>query len=300
MREAEPYTHHAVASADGTTIGYRQLGSGPGLVLLHGGTNAAQHMMRMARLLADAFTVYLPDRRGRGTSGPYGPAYRIEREDDDLAAVVHATGARFVFGPANGALFALHGSIALTQVERVVAYEPLLFLGQPGIDQFHALFVTMQDMIRAGRLGDAMDYSAAQMATIEAQRGAYPAWTAAVLRHVPAAAYNTFLRLERPRRGDVAWRDLLHALPDELKLVIATDGTLDSYRQLEAATLLLHGAKSHPVFAATARALHEVLPNSKVVQLPGLNHDAAQTYGHPDAIAAATRVFLSQGAPDVR
>ena len=31
-----PYTIGSVISADGTTIGYRQIGSGPGLVLLHG------------------------------------------------------------------------------------------------------------------------------------------------------------------------------------------------------------------------------------------------------------------------
>ena len=295
MTRAPRYTTGSTTSADGTTIGYRQFGNGPGLVLLHGGTNAAQHMMRLGRLLADAFTIYLPDRRGRGRSGPYGPDYRIEREDEDLAAVVHATGAGYVFGPANGGLFALHGSIGLAQVERVVSYDPLLFLGQPGIDQFQELFGTICRQIRAGHLGEAMRYSAAQVATIEARRGAYPGWVAALLRHVPVAAFDLYLRLERPPEGTVAWRDLLRALPDELGLVIATQGTLDSYRSLDAATLLLFGGKSHPVFEATAQALHGVLPTSTVVRLPGINHDAAQTYGHPDAIAAATRDFL--GAP---
>ena len=60
----------SVISADGTLIGYRQLGQGPGLVLVHGAMESAQSHMQLAEALADTFTVYLPDRRGRGMSGP--------------------------------------------------------------------------------------------------------------------------------------------------------------------------------------------------------------------------------------
>ena len=77
-----------LVSADGTRIGYGRLGEGPSVILLHGAVNASQHMMKLGRALADAFTVYLPDRRGRGMSGAFGPAYGIQREDEDLAAIV--------------------------------------------------------------------------------------------------------------------------------------------------------------------------------------------------------------------
>ena len=106
-------TTGSVVSADGTRIGYRRLGQGPGVILLHGGVNASQHMMKLGRALADAFTMYLPDRRGRGMSGAYGPAYGIQREDEDLAAMIEHTAAERVFGPANGGLFALRGAIGL-------------------------------------------------------------------------------------------------------------------------------------------------------------------------------------------
>jgi alpha-beta hydrolase superfamily lysophospholipase len=85
-----------VVSADGTKIGYRRLGRGSSVILLHGGVNASQHMMKLGQALADAFTVYLPDRRGRGMSGAYGPTYSIKREDEDLAALVEHTGAECV------------------------------------------------------------------------------------------------------------------------------------------------------------------------------------------------------------
>lgn len=58
------YTTGTVTSADGTTIGYRRLGSGPGVVLLSGGFLAAQHYMDLAGALSGAFTVYVVDRRG--------------------------------------------------------------------------------------------------------------------------------------------------------------------------------------------------------------------------------------------
>jgi pimeloyl-ACP methyl ester carboxylesterase len=111
-------TTGSVVSADSTRIGFRSLGRGPGVILLHGGVNASQHMMKLGRALGDAFMVYLPDRRGRGMSGAFGPAYCIQREDEELAALVEHTGAERVFGPVNGGLFALHGAIGRRQVRR--------------------------------------------------------------------------------------------------------------------------------------------------------------------------------------
>jgi len=285
-----------VTSADGTTIGYRQLGRGPGLVLLHGGVNAAQHMMKLGLALADSYTVYLPDRRGRGMSGPSGREYSIEREDEDLAAVVSRTGAEFVFGPADGGLFALHGAIGLDQVSKVAAYEPLLMLGHRDDAEIRRVFTTMQGLIRSGRGGEAIVFSTAESATRAARDGHFPAWLAAALRRVPVRSTGRLVDLLfrlQPARGDtVAWRDLLAALPDELDLVLATQGTLDEYRRLEADVLLMYGGKTDPIFVTTAQELHRVLPRSAVVRLPGLNHDSAQTYGKPAAIAAALREFF--------
>ena len=43
--ETEVVTTGSVVSADGTRIGFRRLGRGPSVILLHGGVNASQHMM---------------------------------------------------------------------------------------------------------------------------------------------------------------------------------------------------------------------------------------------------------------
>lgn len=89
---AIPYTTGSVTSA-GTTIGYRQVGSGPGLLLLHGGMQASQHYMRLAAALANSFTVYLPDRRGRGLSGSPGEQHSLAQECEDVAVLLDKTDA---------------------------------------------------------------------------------------------------------------------------------------------------------------------------------------------------------------
>ena len=107
------YTTGSVTSADGTTIGHRQNGSGPGAILLGGGYLAAQHYMQLAGALSGAFTVYVPDRRGRGLSGPHGDRYCMARECEDVDALLTKTSAHFVSGHSSGGLIALQAALTL-------------------------------------------------------------------------------------------------------------------------------------------------------------------------------------------
>ena len=61
-----------------------------------------------------------------------------------------------MFGVADGALFALHGALSLPNIERVAAYEPLLFLDQPGLDGFLDFMQQFDEQLAEGRLGDAI------------------------------------------------------------------------------------------------------------------------------------------------
>src|SRR5262249_48752066 len=112
-----------VTSADGTIIGYRQMGSGPGLIILHGGVRASHNYLRLAELLAKAFTISIPDRRGRGLSGPAGEDFSIAKECEDLHALMQQTGARIVSGHSAGAVIALEAALTLP-IEKLVLYEP--------------------------------------------------------------------------------------------------------------------------------------------------------------------------------
>src|SRR5262245_28037121 len=92
------FAKHSVTSKDGTTIGFRRLGHGPGLILLHGGMKSSEDFLKLGKALSDAFTVYLPDRRGRGLSGPPGDHFGVQREVEDVQAIIAETGAPNIFG----------------------------------------------------------------------------------------------------------------------------------------------------------------------------------------------------------
>src|SRR2546423_1594204 len=101
----ERYSTGSVVSKDGTIIGYRQVGNGPAVILLHGAMESAQSHMQVAEALADRFTIYLPDRHGRGLSGPYREDHSIETDVQDMAALLRKTGAPDVLGGSSGPLF---------------------------------------------------------------------------------------------------------------------------------------------------------------------------------------------------
>lgn len=85
MANSAPSTH-AVHSDDGTSITYARSGTGPPILLVHGGGADASSFVLVARELARSHTVLLMDRRGRRE--PIEPStYAIEREYEDLAAV---------------------------------------------------------------------------------------------------------------------------------------------------------------------------------------------------------------------
>ena len=121
---ADQMTAGAVTSADGTSIGYLRLGQGPAVVLLHGSNESARSHTQLALALADAFTVYLPDRRGRGLSGPHRPDHGMRTEVEDLRAVVAVSGAQKVFGVSVSALIALQAARTVPAIRQVAAYEP--------------------------------------------------------------------------------------------------------------------------------------------------------------------------------
>jgi hypothetical protein len=78
-----PAPASSVRSADGTTIAYRQAGDGPGVVLIHG-SGQSSDLTSLARELSDTFTVYVPERRGRGGSGPCTSGHSLQQEIEDL------------------------------------------------------------------------------------------------------------------------------------------------------------------------------------------------------------------------
>lgn len=116
-----------VASADGTRIACFSSGDGPPLLLVHGTT--ADHV-RWSTILDDLephATVHAIDRRGRGASGD-GAAYALEREYEDVAAVVDHIAATSgqkvdVLGHSHGGFVAFGAARMSDNVRSLMLYE---------------------------------------------------------------------------------------------------------------------------------------------------------------------------------
>ncbi len=130
MTSAEPSarTDGVVTSEDGTRIAWSRMGSGPDLVMVHsvGVSRATMPQPTLAEALADTFTVWSYDRRGKGDSGDTDP-YDVQREVEDLTAIIGlASGPVTVYGFSSGATLALLAAAAGAPIERLALLEPPL------------------------------------------------------------------------------------------------------------------------------------------------------------------------------
>jgi pimeloyl-ACP methyl ester carboxylesterase len=143
-------TESYITSQDGTRIGYLQRGSGPGLVLVQGAMGTAYNYDDLANVLASSFTVYTPDRRGRGMSPkPYTADYTIARDVEDIDALLAATGASRVFGLSSGAMITLEAVRTLPRITQAAVYEPPFY--RDGIS--HTGIQALNAEIESGNLG---------------------------------------------------------------------------------------------------------------------------------------------------
>ena len=113
-----------VLSADGTQIPYWYSGEGPPLLLVHGALADRIAWILIQPLLAERFTVYAMNRRGREASGEPAP-HTIEREFEDIVAVVDAIAEPVhLLGHSGGALCALGAALLTDRLRSLTLYEP--------------------------------------------------------------------------------------------------------------------------------------------------------------------------------
>ncbi len=112
-----------VKSKDGTAIAYTRGGDGPAVVLVGGGLDDGSENATLIPTLADSFTVASYARRGRGDSGDT-PPYSLEREIEDLAAVVDELGGHaHAFGSSSGGALLLEAAAAGLSLDRIALWE---------------------------------------------------------------------------------------------------------------------------------------------------------------------------------
>jgi pimeloyl-ACP methyl ester carboxylesterase len=262
------------ASAVITDIGWRTFGGGPKVVLLHGGLQTSANFTRLARLLATTHTVYVPDRRGRGQSGPASPGHGLRAEIEDLRAVLDETGARDVFGLSSGAVVALRAAIEMP-IDRLALYEPPLKHG--GHDPVGWLSQYEKELARGRK--------AAAFVTVTKGTGEMRRVPRGVL--IPLAG----LLIRNGRGREIG--DLIPTMRLDAAVVEDAAGPLDLYRDVRADTLLLGGDRSPAYLKGVLNGLEPVLPRVRRVTLTGVGHLAADNSGKPELVAAELRRFFS-------
>lgn len=282
----------SAASADGTEIGYCSLGEGPGLIIVGGVLSDGSTYLPLAQRLAGRFEVHLVDRRGRPRSGPQQSGHSIEHECADLIAVAEVTGATAVFGHSFGGLVALETARRRPEFELMYVYEP----GVPVGGSFD--FSWLDGYERLLQHGD--------------RRGAF-AWMVKhagfaprVLAAMPLWYVRAVLRLAVRGRRWQTMEPLLDANLLEHRISAALDApTLHRFAAIRARTVLMGGTKSPGFISRQLLAeLGDVIPDSRLVLLPGLGHTAPAD--RPDAIvktilaAAASRSRTPAGAVQPR
>lgn len=153
-----------VTSADGTSIGFDSVGSGPALILVDAaaGFRGFGPMTSLAEHLKSSFSVLTYDRRGRGESTNTLP-YSVEREVEDLAALIEASGgSAYVYGFSSGAVLGLYAAAQGLAIKRLALLEPPLVLDQPapepGQPDQPDLGAEIAALVAAGRRGDAVEH----------------------------------------------------------------------------------------------------------------------------------------------
>jgi pimeloyl-ACP methyl ester carboxylesterase len=265
-----------VISADGTPVAWFRSGDGPPLVLIHGTTADHTTFRVVGPIFARHHAVVAMDRRGRGASGDT-PPYAIEREFEDVVAVVEAVAALAggpvdVLGHSYGGRCALGAAAATEAIRRLVLYESAP--APPGMTFERAEVVRrLRELEAAGNgVGVLRTFLTQVVGLTEPEWAAFqssPVWPARL------SAMHTVVRELTAENGRAESEDLI---------AIA--------RRVRQPVLQLLGGESGPIFRRGTAALAAVLEHGRVVELPGQKH--AAHHGDPERFTRDVERFLAE------
>ncbi|MCG5470789.1 alpha/beta fold hydrolase [Micromonospora sp. LAH09] len=263
MGEETPVVEQ-VRSTDGTPIAFERSGAGPPIILVGGAFNDRNTSRALGAALAPDFTVFGYDRRGRGQSGDTLP-YEVDREIDDLAALIAAAGgSAAAYGVSSGAILAALAAARGLPVTGLVLFEPPFQVGS------HA--------------GVRRDITAQLIELIAAddRDGAVETFLSVSVGLPPGVI--TGMR-SQPVWG--ALTAIAHTLPYDA--IVSAGGRLpaDRLAAITAPTLAVDSTGSPQWLRDGSRAAAEAIPGGRSISLDGDYHEVP-----PATLAPALREFL--------
>jgi pimeloyl-ACP methyl ester carboxylesterase len=247
-----------VTSRDGTPIAYKRSGEGPPLVLVHGTTSDHSTWELVLPELQRHFTLYAVDQRSRGESGGGGSAYDIEREFEDVVAVIDSIGGTVdLLGHSYGAICALEGALRNSRVRGLVLYEGT-FPVPEGTELYPPEALdSVGSSLKAGDREGALTTFYREIALISPEEiemlRSLPVWQARVA--------------------------LAPTIPHEMRAFESYVSNFDPARlgNLRTPTLIMLGGDSPALERSAAEALDAALPDSRIVVMPYQAHIAHRT-----------------------
>jgi pimeloyl-ACP methyl ester carboxylesterase len=246
-----------VLSRDGTSIAYNTLGNGPAVILVDGAMGFRWYgtPSELAELLAEGFTVYSYDRRGRGESGDTQP-FAVEREIEDIEALLEtAGGTGYLYGISSGGALALEAAIALQdKVKKLAIYEAPYDSSEDGVRAWHEYRRTLDELVAEDRKGDA--------AALFMRFVGVPDDMLAGMRESPM--WPTFEGVAHTLPYDAAELGADRAVPTERAASVT------------AQTLVMDGSATYdmmPFMRASALVLTNAIPHAHHRILEGQRHD---------------------------
>ncbi|KIW97686.1 uncharacterized protein Z519_01270 [Cladophialophora bantiana CBS 173.52] len=295
-------------SRDGTKIAFYQVGKGPGIIILHGAIQHGLSHMDLAKGLSESFTCYLPDRRGRGRSGPTGKNYSVEKEVEDVEAIHAITGAKFIFGVSSGALITLRAALAAppSHIQRIALFEPPWWPESAREGQM-AWRRRFEAEIDRGQIAKAAitGMLGAEMGPAIFRSKYFPQTVLVLLTKV----MMTLEQREKtnkettdsvlPSRQPLV-KDLVPTFRNDIEIAMSMLGedNLQKLSAVQTETLILGGSRSPPFLKHSVLELQNILPNCARVEFEGLDHGGTfnkAQHGSPDVFAAELHRFFSQG-----
>jgi pimeloyl-ACP methyl ester carboxylesterase len=266
---------NTTTSKDGTTIAYDRNGDGPALVLVDGAlcSRAQGPMPDLAKELAKDYTVYNYDRRGRGDSGD-SDVYEVEREIEDLAAVIEAAGGTaYVYGTSSGAALVLRAAAAGLPIRKLVVFEAPFVVDDSRKPIPRTWAADLRALTDAGKRGEAIKYFMTKGIGL-------PAIMVTMMKLMPA------------------WKGMkavAHTLPYDAEVVgeNAFGQPLDTsqWAGITAPALVVAGGKSPQSMRTAVKATADAVPGAEHLVIPGQMHIIKAT-----AIAPVISEFFGGGA----
>jgi pimeloyl-ACP methyl ester carboxylesterase len=260
-----------VTSADGTKIAVEAVGEGRPVVLIGGAFTDRTTMTPLARLLSARYTAVTYDRRGRGDSDDKSGDYSVDREVEDLRAVIgHIGGAASLFGHSSGGVLVLEAASRGLPAERVAVYEtPFIPEGsrpRPAPD----LTARLAGLVRAGDLDGAT-------ALFQVEGIGLPAQMVEGMRHSDMWGYLTGRAGSLPYDTALFERGWGWGVPASRLAAIAVP------------TLAIAGSDTFPWLAAATEQVAVAVPGARFLSLKGQDHGVLQS---PEALLPCLQEFL--------